>query len=306
MRVRAVSSNRLNGSNKSNKTRRGFLVKRSRTGGVRVEPVKRSPRSTLVGHSTEPHGEIVVPSFNDSEPVDRNVSDIPPRKDFMRESLVTHPREFCYFDIETGPLGKEKILEMMSEIKPAANLKDPVKIAADIEEKKQAFFDKAALSPTTGEVLAIGLIGIGSYSPDEIENGTTLFADDLGGEKKLLEKFWELWREGKRMVGFNCHTFDIPFLVRRSWVLSLNVPVELLGKWMPERVVDLLVIWRLGNRDQNISLGQLGKFFGVGEKTGDGAEFSRLYREDRAKAKEYLQSDILLTKRCAQKMGIGR
>lgn len=290
---------------RANKSRGGFQANPQKRGGSRIMRTRSATTTILETNNFPRNQEITIPRFTET-PELTGTPNLPPRMEIHRDTPTFHSGEFCYFDIETGPLEKERILEIMPEIKPAANLKDPLKISVDIEEKKQAFFEKAALSSTTGEVLAIGLLGIGNPDPDDFEKGTTLFSDELGGEKKLLERFWEVWREGKRMVGFNCHAFDIPFLIQRSWSHSLKVPVELMGKWMPERLVDLLVLWRVGNREQKISLSQLGKFFGVGEKTGNGAEFARLYREERFRAKEYLLNDILLTKLCALKMGIGR
>ena len=61
----------------------------------------------------------------------------------------------------------------------------------------------------------------------------------------------------------------------------------------------MLDFWSFGTRD-SIKLRDLAKFLGVGEKTGDGADFSGLYESDRKSAIDYLRNDVLLTMRCAR------
>jgi len=64
-------------------------------------------------------------------------------------------------DIETGPLPEDVILSVLPPFDPEdvklGNLKDPVKVAAKIDEAREnhaaKFIEKAALSPLTGEVL---------------------------------------------------------------------------------------------------------------------------------------------------------
>ena len=46
----------------------------------------------------------------------------------------------------------------------------------------------------------------------------------------------------------------------------------------------------------------LAKHLGVGQKTGSGADFAKLWVEDRAKALAYLESDLTLTKLCFERM----
>lgn len=61
----------------------------------------------------------------------------------------------------------------------------------------------------------------------------------------------------------------------------------------------MLDFWSFGTRD-SIKLRDLAKFLGVGEKTGDGADFSGLYESDGKSAIDYLRNDVLLTMRCAR------
>ncbi len=200
-----------------------------------------------------------------------------------------------FFDCETGPLPLEKILAMMPEFEAPGNLKDPEKIKAAIEEKRKDFIDRAALSPLTGQILAIG------YRDD---NGSRIDWQDDAGEAAMIQKFFELFQKQHTLLGFNCHSFDVPFMIRRAWVHGITVPRALLSRYMPDSIVDLMKIWMCGNYDQKISLNNLSKFFGLGEKEGSGADFAKFYAEDRAKATAYLNHDVLLTQLIGQRMGI--
>lgn len=108
----------------------------------------------------------------------------------------------------------------------------------------------------------------------------------------------------QKLVGFNSNSFDIPFLVRRSWKLGVSVPKSLFkvsyGRVrLNANCIDMLDFWSFGTRD-SIKLRDLAKFLGVGEKTGDGADFSGLYESDGKSAIDYLRNDVLLTMRCAR------
>jgi hypothetical protein len=122
--------------------------------------------------------------------------------------------------------------------------------------------------------------------------------------------FWTIIQHhdaiNERLVGFACCSFDLPFLVRRSWALGVPVPATITrpsGRWN-DHIVDLLDVWRLNNRDQTISLDGLARFLGVGSKSGKGADFAQLLASDRDAALAYLRHDLKLTAACAAKMGV--
>jgi hypothetical protein len=202
------------------------------------------------------------------------------------------------FDIETGSRPETEIAQLCPQFEAPANYKDAAKIAAYIEEKRMEWFGRAALSAVTGQVLAIGyMVG------DNFDH----FAS--GDEAEDIAAFWDLITEHgaitSMVVGFNCLSFDVPFLVRRSWKLEVPIPPTLFrGRWISESFVDLMDIWKCGNRDQSISLGDLGKFLGAGDKTGTGKDFARLLETDRAAALAYLENDVRLTARCARFLGV--
>jgi hypothetical protein len=202
------------------------------------------------------------------------------------------------FDIETGPSSRLEIAELMPTFEAPSNWKDPEKIRAYIATKQAEWFQQAALSATTGRVLAIGYI----------EEGSEFSAFASGDEAADIKAFWDLITNNgavtHRLIGFNSNSFDLPFIIRRSWKLGIRPPITLMsGRYLSHNCVDLLDLWRCGNREDRISLDKMARFLGVGGKTGDGAEFPSLWSMSREAALRYLENDVLLTRRCAQALG---
>lgn len=251
------------------------------------------------------------------------------------------------FDIETGPEEHETLRGLFEvdytrvkgrelldqEFDPVTvktgNLKDPKKIEAKIETARKTFEDakaaaeramqsaeseqweefvaKAALSAVTGRVLAIGY---GQADDDRLVEVDT----DESGEDALLTGFWERFEEAAKtdglMIGFNVKGFDLPFLVRRSWKLGVDVPGELLrdGRYWHRAIIDLYELWQCGHRGQSISLDRLCQFLGFEGKLKDvdGADFAGLYLDPatRGQAIAYAQQDIVCTLDVARVMGV--
>lgn len=200
-----------------------------------------------------------------------------------------------YWDIETGGLPLAEVTKFMPEKWPLGNLKDPVKIEAAKIEKREEWLEKIAISPLTGEVLAIGIKDDAGFMYLE------------GEEVDILREFWTLWKDHKRtFIGFNTHGFDIPFLLRRSWRWNVDP-----GFKVPDRMynlrnsIDLMAKWSMGDDwADRISLKNLSKFFGLPEKTGHGKDFKDLWHTDKAAAIAYLQLDVELIELAAARMGV--
>ena len=136
---------------------------------------------------------------------------------------------FCVFDIETAPLADAEAY--LPTPKPRANLRDPAKIEADLADKAAAALDKAALDPDLCRIVAAG------WECDGIVESAV--CRESGEERRLLERFWKVSR-GTTLVGFNCLSFDLPVLLRRSLYLGVHAPHVPLNKYRPGRVVDLM------------------------------------------------------------------
>jgi hypothetical protein len=208
------------------------------------------------------------------------------------------------FDIETGPLPESELAALLPPFDPAevktGNIKDPDKVAAKIAEAEAAhrreFFERAALDPLTGRVVAVGLL-----YPDSGEF-VVIGHDD---EAATLREFWDATRGEmgriNQMVGFNTHLFDLPFLVRRSWKHRVPVPMGIRrGRYWGEEMVDLRDAWQLGDRQARGSLDAVAKHLGVGAKTGEGKAFAELWAGNREQAVAYLRNDMMLTAKIAE------
>ena len=227
------------------------------------------------------------------------------------------------FDIETGPLPLEHLQQSMppfdeSEVK-VGNLKDPEKISTKIAEARASherdYIERAALSPLTGAILVIGY-----HSTDTGKTVLDAGEHGGGGEAELLSNFWRRYdlcrREKRPLVGHNIAGFDVPFIVRRSWMLDVPVPATVFdrGRYLDGLVfVDTMALWQCGTRDQWVKLDVLSKAFGGGEKpVGDdgeqitGGQFAELWKnpETRAKAEAYLVNDLQMTATVAGRMGL--
>lgn len=220
-----------------------------------------------------------------------------------------HPGEFDEASVKYGNTkDKAKRAEKLAEAKEkhAALV---AKWEGGNEEAKAKFLSEAALSPITGQVLAIGYADEGDARGEAIEIDT-----DSNGEEMLLAGFWgrfgSLKASGK-LIGFNSSGFDLPFLVRRSWLLGVEVPGDVIRdcRYWHRCFVDLMQVWGCGIYGERIKLDRVALFFGGPRKTEgiSGADFSRLYlgsEEERKQAINYLADDLRATVGVAIRMGV--
>jgi len=250
------------------------------------------------------------------------------------------------WDIETGPLDKSTVLARTPDFKPPerpgdfdpsavklGNLKDEAKIAAKIEAEREKHdrtvanyekniaaakevheseaMEKAALSPITGEVLAIGyksakgtLMRIAGQDHDRLT------------EADLISEFWERYQNciapARKLVGHNIFGFDLPFLINRSWVLDITVPKGVIDRdrfWNERIFVDTMKRWSLGRYGEWVKLDTLSQLFGgTGKPEGvTGAMFADLIKgneEEKKAAVDYLFNDLEMTWKVAVAMGV--
>lgn len=253
------------------------------------------------------------------------------------------------FDIETGPLPIERIKEILPPFDPESLGKHPgkfnpksVKLGRMVDEKKIAakiadaeekhaeavksfdeklasgevnhwasIMEKAALSAITGQVVAIGYGG---------KKRISHLAVGPVSERDLLERFWDSYRafrkEGRKMIGFRCKTFDVPFIAQRSRILGVPVPDSLLTPtgFLDGTFVDLYEIWHAGDRRGGqfpgySTLDVIAKACGLPPKFSgaSGKDFARLLWSDdpadQKAARDYLDGDIVTTEAIAERFG---
>jgi len=223
------------------------------------------------------------------------------------------------FDIETGPLPEAQLARMIPPFDPAAvkvgNIKDPGKIAEKIAEAEAShvadFTERAALDATTGRTVAIGCLVFSGMQPCRTLGRADAEPVILGlnCEAFLVEEFWKLITNGytglNLCIGFNSLAFDLPFLIRRSWALGVQVPTILRnGRYWHDNLIDLRDWWKLGDWQAKGSLDTISKHFGYAGKNGDGKNFHKLWETDRVMAEAYLRNDLQMTLAVAQRMNV--
>ncbi len=207
-------------------------------------------------------------------------------------------KDYLVLDIETLAQPLDELTRIMPEFEPPGNVKDPAKIAAAITEKREKWIEKAALDATTGQIAIIGML-----TPD----GAVMLRADVMSEADMLNQFWMTQASDKfnLIVGHNLRNFDMPFIIRRSFMHGIATPLGVIHKnRLTEKFVDTMELWGAGERNAMISLDTLARALGVGQKTGDGGDFGALWEVDKERAVEYCAHDLELTRKCAERMGL--
>jgi uncharacterized protein YprB with RNaseH-like and TPR domain len=190
------------------------------------------------------------------------------------------PRVF--FDLET--IANLDALQHAPAPEPAANLKDPEKIAKSIADKRQEQIDRAPLDPDYGEIVTLG------YATHTDGDVTVLH----GNERDILNGFWSAFSDcAGRCVGYNILSFDLPYLQRRSMALGIKPPfAPNLAKYRTDPITDLMGI--LYNWGPAKGLKQVSKLYGLPVTCPDvdGSQVGGLSLE---KIIEYQASDVKLT-----------
>lgn len=195
-----------------------------------------------------------------------------------------------FLDIETEPLPLATLQRNMPKFSAPSNWKDEAKIAENVAKQESDWIAKAALSPMTGRVLAVGLIDDEKYWD---------FTDEV--ESNLLETTWAmLTHHGaytEPVAGWNLLGFDLPFLVKRSWICGVPVPKTTLEtykgrSYFNPQFHDLMLKWGMG--DRHSKLDDVLTALGLENKRDlDGRLFYELYRNGQeAEALAYLERDV--------------
>ena len=230
--------------------------------------------------------------------------------------MPTHPGEFDPAAVKYGttkdPVKRaEKLAEVKSKHEAAVKEYDQT-VATAAKDHFQKFKDKAALDATTGRVVAIGV------SPCPVGgNGPAIINCDGDSEESGLKLFWE-WVEGnlkaqRPMIGWNSNGFDLPFLVRRSWILGVPIPIGVRkGRYFADLFIDLMQTWACGSRDYfkldaaAAAFGLTGKVKEVAGDPIEGKTFYLAWRDPKRRktAEKYLMADLRIPAELAKRMGV--
>ena len=199
------------------------------------------------------------------------------------------------FDIETAPM-PDCAQYLTDPIEAPANYKDPLKIAAWIEEKRQKQIADAALDLDLCEVVALGTLGRG-YS-------VTMTRREYA-EADILRCFWDL-AAGPLLIGFNCLSFDLPILLRRSLYLGIPTPQIAIDKYRHEGVIDVADVLTFSGKMTWRSLSFYARRFGIPhDDSVKGEDIGRLVvagEWDTVAA--HVRTDVETTAALAQRIGL--
>jgi hypothetical protein len=186
------------------------------------------------------------------------------------------------FDIETGPdpavwEDPARVEEIRSGIEAPSNYKDPVKIAAAVDEKLATMKARAALHPALGRVRCIGWALLDSDDEPEVfvSEDESLVLGDFAARLDQVGP--------AALSGFAVRDFDIPWIAARAAVHDVLLPA-----WWPHsrdyrRVADARDVLTEGKlADWLAALGLPGK-------TSDGAASIEMPLDELA---DYCRQDV--------------
>jgi len=188
-------------------------------------------------------------------------------------------------------------------------IKDPVKIAAHIDAKRQKLRDNAALDPLTGRVCAIAYVGM--IDGKDAEHVDVIDAATDEAETTIIQgAMMMLGKPDARIITWNGISFDMPYIYKRAMVLGVD-PADFdappLNAWTKkyntDRHFDLMMIW--GAWRDFVKLDTVaGLVLGEKKIETDFALFLEFIEtaEGRAKLGEYCLQDTRLTWRLFERM----
>lgn len=240
--------------------------------------------------------------------------EIPEAKDIRAPGTYKDPLKILEYQTKQ----RERIIAEAEEAKQAWGLRQV--------EKRQEFIEKAPLDARYAEIKAIGLSifskgqhvkmclvnepsptvsGLVKKAGFPDGSGVTFFPNEramLNAAAGMLQSNMDM---GSRIIGFNIEQFDLPMLIRRTWITDADPMPKALRQGRYFDCIDLLRLWQLGDRQSTTGgLDYLAKVLGVKRKTGDGRLFWAMYRDDPAAAIFYNLSELDTIEQVARKMGV--
>jgi DNA polymerase elongation subunit (family B) len=208
-----------------------------------------------------------------------------------------------YFDLETEGQSPELLTKLVPEFEAPGNFKDPEKIKDAIAAKRAEWFDRTALKAITGKIIAF------TYSVND-EAPKMVTGDEATLIRFAINTLADIVDDNTFVYGWNSNAFDMPFLMQRA--AALGIPAFNLflkpsnGRhYLHKGLIDVRAVWSLNSPEMTgTSLGAVALALGVGEKIGDGADFSKLLKSDPKAAEQYAVNDIILLRAVAKRMGL--
>lgn len=167
------------------------------------------------------------------------------------------------FDLET--IANKALIQFLPEVKAKANLKDPVKIKSDIEEKTKKQIADMGMSPLFNMICCAGWADCNGKAGAFI-----LEEESPEAEKDLLVKFWEKLPEYDHFVTFNGRSFDLRCLLLHGMGYGLRPGVNIdKGRYNNGNHTDLRLVLAGEDRFAPGTLDSFSKIL-IGESKTDG------------------------------------
>lgn len=214
---------------------------------------------------------------------------------------------YIVVDIETVPLPESERMWMKpdkSTFKPKRGAKKEETVDKQFAEELTKFKhgEGCGLSAITGQV---AIIGTATHEGNE----AAIFQTKKHREADILKMFWDMHHgilvdraRAPMLVGHNIKGFDLPFLIRRSWINKVPVPygvVKDLHKFRSEFIFDTMSEWALGSKgDAYTSLVDICGAFGIPVKEGEinGANIADYWATKPKECVEYCMADVRATR----------
>jgi hypothetical protein len=198
----------------------------------------------------------------------------------------------------------------LDAIRPAGNLKDPVKIAEDVEKKRAAAVEdrRIALSRAALDWNLSRIVAIGWWHEADADAQAVICRDEQD-EAAALTALWKR-AQNAEIVGFCARTFDVPTLLQRSRLLRVRPGFVSLNRYGKGTVIDLRDILTFDDaRYEAIMPRSLKTFcrrFGVPvEDAIDGAQVPQLVADSRWNdVVAHVVSDVRITHALAVRLGV--
>lgn len=222
-----------------------------------------------------------------------------------------------YLDIETGPCDSKAIELELSLVKPAANIKDEAKKISNVELKKAAIVEKAALQESS-PILCIGVEAFDSiicFTSFAVPEAPLLASANINvmqymTEKEMIEAFMVFvessFDDGSKIVTFNGENFDMRKIFMRSAFYGIRIPELLFERRNHTDLMLRYVKYFSMSRVQFIGIGEVLSRLGICDgKLMNGARFYELIENgETTKAVLYNSLDCLFNKAIASRIGV--
>lgn len=210
---------------------------------------------------------------------------------------------YLILDVETTAIA-DAATYLTEPVEAPSNYKDPVKIAAYIEEAKKKQLEDAALDIDLARIVCFG------WKSDASQE--TFTAKDQTQEMTILGRFWDSFfppnqpQHWHTLITFHGMRYDVPLLLRRSLYLGVRAPKLQLDRYKHPEVIDLADILSLDGRMTWHSLKFYAHRFGIPvDDENTGADIGALVQSgDWAAVEKHCAADVATTYALAKRIGV--